>query len=170
MLDAETRDLLDRQQQMIRETDTKLGNALALIRNLLESEDLELEVRKVHLEIAAASNEIINLFSDDRKLMLDSRKVLKAIRGDGDLVDAPNKNTEDRKPLFEAMGNANDKLEPLMKKKPVTTGSAKVPQTVPHTVIPPKSVAISYILWMIGGFGALGFHRFFLGKIVTGII
>ena len=37
-------------------------------------------------------------------------------------------------------------------------------------MIPPKSVAISYILWMIGGFGALGFHRFYLGKIGTGII
>ena len=37
-------------------------------------------------------------------------------------------------------------------------------------MIPPKSVPISYILWMVGGFGALGFHRFYLGKIGTGIL
>lgn len=33
-----------------------------------------------------------------------------------------------------------------------------------------KSKALSYILWFIGIFGLLGFHRFYLGKIGTGII
>lgn len=30
-------------------------------------------------------------------------------------------------------------------------------------------VWIAYGLWLIGGFGCLGFHRFYLGKIPTGI-
>jgi len=29
---------------------------------------------------------------------------------------------------------------------------------------------IAYMLWFISGFGALGFHRFYLGKIPTGIL
>lgn len=32
------------------------------------------------------------------------------------------------------------------------------------------NVAIAYLLWFVSGFGALGFHRFYLGKIPTGII
>jgi TM2 domain-containing membrane protein YozV/predicted transcriptional regulator len=32
------------------------------------------------------------------------------------------------------------------------------------------SVGIAYLLWLISGFGALGFHRFYLGKIPTGIL
>ena len=32
------------------------------------------------------------------------------------------------------------------------------------------SVVIAYLLWLISGFGALGFHRFYLGKFGTGII
>ena len=32
------------------------------------------------------------------------------------------------------------------------------------------SVPIAYLLWFIGGFGALGFHRFYLGKIGTGLL
>ncbi len=32
------------------------------------------------------------------------------------------------------------------------------------------SVGIAYLLWLISGFGALGFHRFYLGKIFTGLL
>ncbi|MEI8093476.1 MAG: TM2 domain-containing protein [Spirochaetales bacterium] len=31
-------------------------------------------------------------------------------------------------------------------------------------------VWIAYVLWLMSGFGALGFHRFYLGKIPTGIL
>ncbi|MDR2808710.1 MAG: NINE protein [Spirochaetaceae bacterium] len=32
------------------------------------------------------------------------------------------------------------------------------------------SVGVAYLLWFISGFGALGFHRFYLGKIPSGIL
>jgi len=32
------------------------------------------------------------------------------------------------------------------------------------------STLIAYILWFFSGFGALGFHRFYLGKIGTGLL
>jgi len=32
------------------------------------------------------------------------------------------------------------------------------------------SVGIAYLLWFFSGFGALGFHRFYLGKIPTGLL
>ena len=32
------------------------------------------------------------------------------------------------------------------------------------------SITIAYILWLCSGFGALGFHRFYLGKVGTGIL
>jgi TM2 domain-containing membrane protein YozV len=32
------------------------------------------------------------------------------------------------------------------------------------------SVGIAYLLWLLSGFGALGFHRFYLGKIPTGLL
>jgi TM2 domain-containing membrane protein YozV len=32
------------------------------------------------------------------------------------------------------------------------------------------SVGIAYLLWLISGFGALGFHRFYLGKFFTGLL
>ncbi|GHV70811.1 hypothetical protein AGMMS49928_20030 [Spirochaetia bacterium] len=32
------------------------------------------------------------------------------------------------------------------------------------------SVGLAYLLWFISGCGALGFHRFYLGKIPTGIL
>jgi len=32
------------------------------------------------------------------------------------------------------------------------------------------STGLAYFLWLISGFGALGFHRFYLGKIPTGIL
>jgi TM2 domain-containing membrane protein YozV/predicted transcriptional regulator len=32
------------------------------------------------------------------------------------------------------------------------------------------SVGIAYLLWFLSGFGALGFHRFYLGKIPTGLL
>jgi TM2 domain-containing membrane protein YozV len=31
-------------------------------------------------------------------------------------------------------------------------------------------LGIAYVLWLISGFGALGFHRFYLGKIPTGLL
>jgi TM2 domain-containing membrane protein YozV/predicted transcriptional regulator len=32
------------------------------------------------------------------------------------------------------------------------------------------SVGTAYLLWLLSGFGALGFHRFYLGKIPTGLL
>jgi len=32
------------------------------------------------------------------------------------------------------------------------------------------STGLAYLLWFISGFGALGFHRFYLGKIGTGLL
>ncbi len=32
------------------------------------------------------------------------------------------------------------------------------------------SIPLAYLLWLISGFGALGFHRFYLGKILSGLI
>ena len=32
------------------------------------------------------------------------------------------------------------------------------------------STFIAYLLWLVGGFGTLGFHRFYLGKVGTGIL
>ena len=32
------------------------------------------------------------------------------------------------------------------------------------------SVGLAYLLWLLSGCGALGFHRFYLGKIPTGIL
>lgn len=32
------------------------------------------------------------------------------------------------------------------------------------------STGIAYLLWLVSGFGALGFHRFYLGKIPTGVL
>jgi predicted transcriptional regulator len=32
------------------------------------------------------------------------------------------------------------------------------------------SVGVAYLLWLISGCGALGFHRFYLGKIPTGLL
>ncbi|MDR3145872.1 MAG: NINE protein [Treponema sp.] len=32
------------------------------------------------------------------------------------------------------------------------------------------SIGIAYLLWFVSGFGALGFHRFYLGKIPTGVL
>ena len=34
----------------------------------------------------------------------------------------------------------------------------------------PYQVWIAYLLWFVGGFGTLGFHRFYLGKIPTGVL
>jgi TM2 domain-containing membrane protein YozV len=33
-----------------------------------------------------------------------------------------------------------------------------------------KSYLIAYVLWLLGGFGVLGLHRFYLGRWVTGLI
>jgi TM2 domain-containing membrane protein YozV len=32
------------------------------------------------------------------------------------------------------------------------------------------NVVVAYLLWLLSGFGVLGFHRFYLGKIPTGIL
>jgi TM2 domain-containing membrane protein YozV/predicted transcriptional regulator len=32
------------------------------------------------------------------------------------------------------------------------------------------SVGMAYLLWLVSGFGAMGFHRFYLGKIPTGLL
>ncbi len=32
------------------------------------------------------------------------------------------------------------------------------------------SVSLAYLLWLVSGCGALGFHRFYLGKIPTGLL
>ncbi len=32
------------------------------------------------------------------------------------------------------------------------------------------STGIAYLLWLVSGFGALGFHRFYLGKFGTGLL
>jgi TM2 domain-containing membrane protein YozV/predicted transcriptional regulator len=32
------------------------------------------------------------------------------------------------------------------------------------------STGLAYLLWLVSGFGALGFHRFYLGKIPTGLL
>jgi TM2 domain-containing membrane protein YozV len=32
------------------------------------------------------------------------------------------------------------------------------------------SIGIAYLLWLVSGCGALGFHRFYLGKIPTGLL
>ena len=32
------------------------------------------------------------------------------------------------------------------------------------------SLGIAYLLWLVSGFGALGLHRFYLGKIGTGVL
>ncbi|MDR2738634.1 MAG: TM2 domain-containing protein [Treponema sp.] len=32
------------------------------------------------------------------------------------------------------------------------------------------SVWVAYLFWLLSGFGALGFHRFYLGKISTGLL
>lgn len=33
-----------------------------------------------------------------------------------------------------------------------------------------KSKGVAYVLWLVSGFGAAGFHRFYLGKIGTGLL
>lgn len=33
-----------------------------------------------------------------------------------------------------------------------------------------KSTGIAYLLWLIGGFGILGLHRFYTGNVVSGLI
>jgi len=33
-----------------------------------------------------------------------------------------------------------------------------------------KSKGVAYLLWLVGGFGVLGLHRFYLGKLGTGLL
>lgn len=37
-------------------------------------------------------------------------------------------------------------------------------------IVAVKSVAVTYLLWILGCFGVLGLHRFYLGRWVTGLI
>ena len=40
----------------------------------------------------------------------------------------------------------------------------------PAQIVAVKSVTVTYLLWILGGFGVLGLHRFYLGRWVTGLI
>ncbi len=42
--------------------------------------------------------------------------------------------------------------------------------TGPAQIVAVKSVAVTYLLWIVGGFGVLGLHRFYLGRWVSGLI
>ncbi len=33
-----------------------------------------------------------------------------------------------------------------------------------------KSTPVAYLLWLLGGLGVLGLHRFYLGRWITGLI
>jgi TM2 domain-containing membrane protein YozV len=33
-----------------------------------------------------------------------------------------------------------------------------------------KNCPVAYLLWLLGGFGVLGLHRFYLGRWITGLI
>jgi TM2 domain-containing membrane protein YozV len=33
-----------------------------------------------------------------------------------------------------------------------------------------RSIGIAYLLWFLGGFGVLGLHRFYAGRVGTGIL
>jgi TM2 domain-containing membrane protein YozV len=33
-----------------------------------------------------------------------------------------------------------------------------------------KNCPVAYLLWLVGGFGVLGLHRFYLGRWITGLI
>jgi TM2 domain-containing membrane protein YozV len=33
-----------------------------------------------------------------------------------------------------------------------------------------KSTFVTYLLWVLGGFGVLGIHRFYLGRWITGLV
>ena len=50
------------------------------------------------------------------------------------------------------------------------SGSGQKSLAGPAQIVAVKSVAVSYLLWILGGFGVLGLHRFYLGRWVTGLI
>jgi TM2 domain-containing membrane protein YozV len=37
-------------------------------------------------------------------------------------------------------------------------------------IVAVKSTVVTYLLWILGGFGVLGLHRFYLGRWVSGLI
>ena len=37
-------------------------------------------------------------------------------------------------------------------------------------IVAVKSTTVTYLLWILGGFGVLGLHRFYLGRWVSGLI
>ena len=43
-------------------------------------------------------------------------------------------------------------------------------QRRPPECIAMKSTFVTYLLWLLGGFGFLGLHRFYLGRWVSGLI
>ena len=50
------------------------------------------------------------------------------------------------------------------------SGTGQKYSTSPAQIVAVKSVAVTYLLWILGGFGVLGLHRFYLGRWVTGLI
>ena len=50
------------------------------------------------------------------------------------------------------------------------SGTGQKSSTSPAQIVTVKSVAVTYLLWILGGFGVLGLHRFYLGRWVTGLI
>ena len=50
------------------------------------------------------------------------------------------------------------------------SGSDQKSSAGPAQIVAVKSVAVTYLLWFVGGFGVLGLHRFYLGRWVSGLI
>ena len=50
------------------------------------------------------------------------------------------------------------------------SGSDQKSSASPAQIVAVKSVAVTYLLWFVGGFGVLGLHRFYLGRWVSGLI
>jgi hypothetical protein len=51
---------------------------------------------------------------------------------------------------------------------PASAGVKSKRRPAQHIAV--KSTAIAYVLWLLGGFGVLGLHRFYLGRWVSGLV